>query len=143
MRCAEIAPRLELHHGYDHDSCHCRSRSAAWRRRLIRPWTLVRTLIPSSHRAGADSLTKRCSAKPYSSRCSAVSMTWLSTRSSEMGPVALQYEELLLEVAPMLTSSPLASRRTWRTRSFLSLLGFLSVLVLAAALHVIGTIKSA
>ena len=29
-----------------------------------------------------------------------VSMTWLSTRSSEMGPVALRYEELLLEVAP-------------------------------------------
>jgi hypothetical protein len=71
-----------------------------------------------------------------------VSMTWLSTRSSEMGPVALRYEELLLEVAPW-TFSPLASRRTWRTRSFLSLLGFLSVLVLAAALHVIGTIKSA
>ena len=43
----------------------------------------------------------------------------------------------------MLTSSPLASRRTWRTRSFLSLLGFLTVLVLAAALHVIGKIKSA
>jgi hypothetical protein len=43
----------------------------------------------------------------------------------------------------VLTFSPLASRRTWRTRSFLSLLGFLTVLVLAAALHVIGKIKSA
>ncbi len=43
----------------------------------------------------------------------------------------------------MLTFSRLASRRTWRTRSFLSLLGFLSVLARDGALHVIGTIKSA
>lgn len=39
---------LRATYGYDHDSRHCRSRSAAWRR-LVRPWTLVRTLIPSNH----------------------------------------------------------------------------------------------
>jgi hypothetical protein len=39
-------------YGYDHDSRHCRSRSPAWRRRLIRPWMLVQTLIPSDHKEG-------------------------------------------------------------------------------------------
>src|SRR5450631_2044146 len=32
-------------HGRHHDSHHCCSYSATWRRRLIRPWTLVRQAI--------------------------------------------------------------------------------------------------
>ena len=40
------------------DSRHCRYRSAAWRRRLVRPWTLVRTLIPSDHILSVRRLNK-------------------------------------------------------------------------------------
>ena len=38
--------------GYDYDSHHCRYRSSAWRRRLLRPWTLVLTPIPSKSHSG-------------------------------------------------------------------------------------------
>jgi ISXO2-like transposase domain len=33
---------LRVTHGYHHASHHCGPRSATWRRRLVRPWTLVR-----------------------------------------------------------------------------------------------------
>lgn len=38
--------------GYGTDSHHCRYRSSAWRRRLLRPWTLVLTPIPSKSHSG-------------------------------------------------------------------------------------------
>src|SRR5450830_1497592 len=47
-------PAAGAAHGRHHDSHHCCSHSATWRRRLLRPWTLVRQAISLTNFAGTQ-----------------------------------------------------------------------------------------